>query len=75
MRRNVEHNAENVVSKTVADFVSRTLAGFHDKAVFRTIKIEVGNNVAEFEGEFDPALKDRFAAESVVRSVAGGASA
>ena len=78
MRRNIKDNVQNAVSKTVADFVSRTLAVFHDKALVRTIETEVGNNAAEledeFEHEFDSESDDRFDTEIVVRSVAGYAA-
>jgi hypothetical protein len=70
VRRNVESCVQNTVSKTVVDHVCRNLPVFHDKALVRTIDTGVGDNVAEFEDEFDPEFDDRFAADFVVRSVA-----
>jgi hypothetical protein len=37
VRRKVKDKVQDAVSKTVADYVSRNLPGFHDKALVRTI--------------------------------------
>jgi len=68
---NVKNNVQIAVPETVAEYVARSLPGFHDRAPVRTIDICISDTVPRQAAELEVKSEDTFVTEFVVRSVAG----